>query len=86
MSTPQIECIRIDGTSYALPNDNLETLQKAVGGFIELVYTRDGDEMYLNEEGKIHGLPLNIKATELYGNQNDVIVGDVVVIHRNLMN
>lgn len=81
----QVEWLKVDGTSESLPDTNLETLQKAVGGWIELVYTKHNDEMYINEEGKLHGLPINILATKLFG-RDDVIVGDVVIVRRTEMN
>lgn len=65
----------------------LKQLQKAVGGYIELVnlgyITLPGGWptlmfMCVNEEGKTHGLPPNPKATELAQLQ-DVIVGDVLI-------
>lgn len=36
--------------------------------------------MYLDEEGKLKGLPLNPLASILYGHPTDRIVGDVVVV------
>lgn len=57
----------------------LEELQGYVGGYIELVYLRDGRIMVVNEEGKIEGLPPNQIATEIYGNPNDYVVGNVLV-------
>lgn len=69
----------------------LEMLQSAVGGSIETVpmfvlYKDEHCVCFCNEEGKIHGLPLNISATELWNKQrhphpiDDVLVGDVVII------
>jgi hypothetical protein len=45
----------------------LEELQRIVGGYIQLFYlaNESGEVMVMNEEGKIEGLPLNEKATEL---------------------
>ena len=60
----------------------LSELQKVVGGFIEIVRTKDGRLMVINEEGKLEGLPINELATELY-QYNDIIVGDVLVCNRN---
>lgn len=57
-------------------------LSGAVGGMIEAVDIR-GFGMYVNEEGKIYGLPENKIATDLfdqtYGVGRDIIVGDVVI-------
>lgn len=67
------------------PNDGkqftLKELQGIVGGLIELVYTHDGKRMYINEEGKLNGLPYNGYATEQYRyNAHDVILGNAIVI------
>ena len=49
----------------------LEMLQRAVGGFIQMVphFTQyDGHpcEAYVNEEGRLKNMPLNAKATALW--------------------
>lgn len=65
----------------------LAGLQAAVKGYIQLVYLADKVCMYMNEEGKLAGLPVNNLATLLiqhYGKDwNDPIAGDVVVIGEN---
>lgn len=66
----------IDGTTGELPNGDLETLQGAVGGYIERVGITTGMVMYVNEEGLLQGLPLNVMATGMAGRH---IVGNVVV-------
>lgn len=78
-----------NGSSFAL-----EELQGYVGGLIELVREYNLDlsretiddyfngkrpDMYINEEGKIHDLPVNMLATSIYEPDNDVIVGDVLL-------
>jgi hypothetical protein len=61
---------------------NLPSLQKLVGGYIEAVILR-GATLYLNEEGKILGLPLNEQATFFARTMGwlalDVLCGTVVV-------
>ena len=58
----------------------LEELQKLVGGFIEIVQTKGGTSMVINEEGKLKGLPINEMATQVYQHGDvDPIVGDVLV-------
>ena len=58
----------------------LTELQKIVGGLIEIVKTKDGRTMVINEEGKINDLPINQKASELYQyNEFDFIAGDVLI-------
>lgn len=63
---------------------SLEELQKLVGGLIEIVRTKDGKPMIINEEGKINDLPVNQKATAIYPyNEYDFIVGDVLICQEN---
>ena len=63
----------------------LETLQGAVGGWIECWWLGEAGfphlDMMLNEEGKLDGLSFNVVATRLSGIlvHDDCIVGDVVV-------
>lgn len=80
--------LRTDGTREEIKEKGylkLETLQAAVGGYIETVPCRDngkGKVMILNEEGKLQGLPYNAKATAMARGiiaDSDVIVGDVVI-------
>lgn len=66
-----IETEPSNGTDFSLTE-----LQAVVGGFIEVVHLPDGRLMVVNEEGKLNGLPINPKASELYP---DIIVGDVLV-------
>lgn len=62
---------------------SLKELQKHVGGYIENVFSRRTEEiLVVNEEGKVHHLPLNEKATEVFTGwfgQIDVIVGDALL-------
>lgn len=82
--------LKTDGTQQELTPANgkkfkLEEIQKAVGGYIEIVAMRPGNgrkRLYVNEEGKLHGLPLNLAATALMSEHHtpgDVIVGDAVI-------
>ena len=59
-------------------NPTLSILQEAVGGYIEGVPIENG-YMYVNEEGKMQGLPVNVLATNLI-DFDDIIVGDVVIL------
>ncbi len=64
---------------------SLQALQQLVGGYIEAV---SGDDwtLYLNEEGKLQGLPVNRTATLFLNElipgfaQRDVLVGTVVFV------
>jgi len=76
--------IKSNGTEVELLPESgkhftLKEMQDCVGGFIEIVYTQDGRLIVLDEEGKLKGKEVNLKATKLYGNTNDCIVGDVLV-------
>ena len=58
----------------------LKELQTYVGGYIERVVCPDDREMYINEEGKLQGLNINVKATEISGlHPHDVICGNAIV-------
>lgn len=65
--------------------NTLEVLQSAVGGWIEAIYlpSIENATMWLNEEGKLIGLPHNSYAQTLwnaeYGKDTDYIVGNVVI-------
>lgn len=61
---------------------SLEEMQKFVGGYIEVVRAKDGRWMLVNEEGRIHRLPFNQNATDLYaaGSRTNPIVGCVLVV------
>tara|TARA_R100000742_G_C4279058_1_gene102782 strand:- start:3575 stop:3838 length:264 start_codon:yes stop_codon:yes gene_type:complete len=54
----------------------LKAKQKAVGGYIEAVYT-DKYVIFCNEEGLLYQLPMNLEVSALCGK---VIVGDCVVM------
>lgn len=96
--------IKTDGTTerhefdaaYGAPGGiDLAWLQRAVGGYIEIVpYLTKFDDAVkgrvpclamCNEEGKIHALPFNTAATLIWHNQHnggdryDVLCGDVVI-------
>lgn len=78
-----VEVIRANGTGHYLPDCDLDTLQEYCGGYVAMVETLDGREMYVNEDGVVEYLSLNVIASRLYG---DTIVGDVVVVNRMAMN
>lgn len=64
----------------------LEEAQKFVGGLVQLVEFDNGDQLLMNEEGKLNGLPFNNEATKLWENnfgKTDVIVGDVLLLKEN---
>lgn len=74
-----------DGKVETFPHTGdpgLKKLQGWVGGYIELVTLKDGSQLFCNEEGKIHGLPANEKATKDLWEPNfgptDILVGPIV--------
>ncbi len=59
----------------------LEDLQKAVGGYIEVTYPFSEEVgLVMNEEGKLNGLPLNRALRSEDGDVYDVIAGDFLVV------
>jgi hypothetical protein len=64
---------------------NLEELQHAVGGYIEILSINEF-LVVINEDGKSKGLPYNEIATKLmlgYLFDGDYIVGDALVCHQS---
>jgi len=62
----------------------LEELQEFVGGYIEIVHPQDrrrqrGRILVVNEEGKLLGLPVNARASEIYSAPFDVIMGPALL-------
>lgn len=62
----------------------LKEMQSIVGGWIELVNLAGGVQMIVNEEGKLHKLDYNRRATEVFRKgrpwSNDEIVGNAIVL------
>ncbi len=73
--------------TFSKSNISLKDMQNIVKGYIEFLYLKNDLIMVVNEEGKINSLPVNIKATRLVQESgiNDIIVGDVLVINKNLI-
>ncbi len=61
----------------------LKEMQDIVGGYIELIYLKDGRLMIVNEEGKMNELKPNPEASKLI--MYDYIVGDVLVTPENFV-
>ena len=60
----------------------LEELKEAIGGgWIETVLLRNGQIMVCDDEGRIKKLPINPRATLLYG--SSPVHGDVLICQRN---
>mgnify|MGYP002626622010 CR=1 FL=1 len=59
----------------------LEDLQQAVGGYIEVTYPFDEPVgLVMNEEGKLDGLPLNRALRDENGQIYDVVAGPFLVV------
>lgn len=75
-TTGEIETIDI-------AEDTLAKLQGAVGGWVQAIDLSDTVTMWLNEEGKLEGLPHNPTAQSLFdsafGSGHDYLVGNVVL-------
>jgi hypothetical protein len=82
--SPTIKCIilRTDGTTdeHRLPFDWLLPAQKLVGGYVELVRTRDNHTLIVDEEGLLKGKPINRIATPMYNSPGNCIVGDALLL------
>ncbi len=71
--------IRTDGTEKEIGDHeiSLQEAKDAVGGYIDIVYLPGGEDvLVIHEEGRVLGLPVNKKATELFGS---TIVGNVIL-------
>lgn len=58
--------------------ESFDVIRIVVGGWIELVRLEFGD-MYINEEGKIDGLPVNARASQLAWTQGAIAEDDCIV-------
>jgi hypothetical protein len=75
-----IQLIKVNGdVTDNFTADTLKEKQDAVGGYIEVVATRTGKVLIVNEEGRMKGLKKNNKASEIAGFD---IVGDVICLDR----
>ena len=68
--------IDADCNVTVLEDSKLETLQGAVDGWVELIKTPMGD-LYVNDDGRMRGLPVNTIASACAGQP---IVGDVAFV------
>lgn len=72
-----------DGAVQVIPfvDNQLKTLQTAVGGYVEAVTLAPDLIMWVNEDGKMNKLPFNQAATSIFVKHRggaDFIVGQVV--------
>lgn len=75
--------LKTDGTIETLDKIGLQELQTAVGGWVQAIDLANDLTMWLNEEGKLVGLPHNTTAQKLWDKTfwvgSDFVVGDVVL-------
>jgi hypothetical protein len=75
--------IKQAGNMEHIKDLSLESLQQAVGGFIEIItpvrQNYSDDRLIVNEEGRLQGLKKNRLASDIAGFE---IVGDCVIAHR----
>ncbi len=75
--------ITAEGEVKELDRISLNDLQSAVGGWVQAIDLEENLTMWLNEEGKLMGLPHNTTAQKLWDKAfwtgSDFIVGDVVL-------
>ena len=78
--------IKADGTlerlDLSVSEQELKSLQNAVGGYVQVIELEEDFTMWVNEEGKLLGLEENKIATVIwevrFGLDTDIICGDVV--------
>ena len=65
----------------------LKQMQEFVGGYIQIIDNKDGDQFIVDEEGRLKGKPVNPDASEMWlgpdWNPDDgfrYLVGDVMVL------
>lgn len=78
--------ITVDGIEERTISQDLETLQKLVGGYVETIKLTFDMTALVNEEGKMLKLPRNEKATtlcnlcEIGWHDDDFVCGTMVVV------
>ena len=79
LSTDNLVAVEQDTDEFV----SYATLSRAVGGMIEAVTLPNGLTLWVNENGKNDGLPVNDYATRLFasafGEGIDIIVGNAIV-------
>jgi hypothetical protein len=72
----------VEEVTFSKKKVTLKEMQDAVQGYIEFVWLDDNKILVVNEDGKILGLPENIRATLMIKDQgiDDHIVGNALLI------
>ncbi len=71
--------LKSDGSELEWTDITLSGMQKAVGGYIELVYLPQGKMLVVNEDGLSLKLPYNPKASQI--SQRN-LVGDILLMNQ----
>lgn len=80
---------KVDGSKESLTlnaKTRLETLQKLVDGYIEIIHI-NGNDVVFNEEGRLLSLPINPSSYEIGKNsiwENEIFRGNIIVIEGRL--
>lgn len=79
--------VSVDGSVKPIIVNGLKDLQELVGGYIEGIYSSTGGHLaYVNEEGKLLGLPVNSRASKIVHamgariQMQDYIAGSMVIV------
>ncbi len=76
--------VKTSGEVFEVNAEGLSEIQRAVGGYIEAIEAGRFGSGFVNEEGKLKGLPDNVIATAVWHRANkihkfsDYLVGDVL--------
>lgn len=71
--------IRTNGTIENVVINDLQDMQAAVGGYIERACSFDGSDMWVNEEGLLRRLSVNMKAAIVRAS-TDLFVGHTMTV------
>ena len=63
-------------TYFTDKKPSLEEAQELVGGLVEFIQLKNGDQMLVNEEGLIQDLEINVEATRIAADQSDAWIMD----------
>lgn len=80
---------KIDGSKEPLileEKTRLNTLQKLVDGYIEIIHI-NGNDVILNEEGRLINLPINPSSYEIGANspwKDEIFYGNIIVVEGRL--
>ncbi len=81
--TAQALWITTKGELVVLDTLGLDALQEAVGGWVQAIDLSPNLCLWVNEEGKMHNLPHNLKGQVIwdsfFGEGTDYIVGNIVL-------